>query len=131
MHGVSRKKVSEYGMQLREKQKIRRTYGLMESQFAATFDRASRVRDMPTGEAMLQLLELRLDNVCYRLGFGVSRPQARQLLLHGHITVNGKKVNICLLYTSYLHVQGRDHRPRGPQERRRRRSAGLRLVALG
>jgi small subunit ribosomal protein S4 len=94
MHGVSRKKVSEYGMQLREKQKIRRTYGLMESQFAATFDRASRVRDMPTGEAMLQLLELRLDNVCYRLGFGVSRPQARQLLLHGHITVNGKKVNI-------------------------------------
>ena len=81
MHGVSRKKVSEYGMQLREKQKIRRTYGLMESQFAATFDRASRVRDMPTGEAMLQLLELRLDNVCYRLGFGVSRPQARQLLL--------------------------------------------------
>ena len=78
MHGVSRKKVSEYGMQLREKQKIRRTYGLMESQFAATFDRASRVRDMPTGEAMLQLLELRLDNVCYRLGFGVSRPHHRQ-----------------------------------------------------
>ena len=94
MHGVSRKKVSEYGMQLREKQKIRRAYGLMEAQFAETFNRAARVRDMPTGEALLMLLELRLDNVCYRLGMGASRAQARQLLLHGHITVNGKKLNI-------------------------------------
>lgn len=93
-HGQSRKKVSQYGMQLREKQKMRRAYGLLEKQFAAIFEKASRVRNMPTGEAMLQLLELRLDNVAYRLGFGTSRAQARQFVTHNHILVNGKKANI-------------------------------------
>lgn len=93
-HGVSRKKVSEYGLQLREKQKMRRAYGMLEKQFAHTFVRAAKIRNMPTGEALLMLLELRLDNVCYRLGFGNSRPQARQLVTHGHITVNGKRVDV-------------------------------------
>jgi len=93
-HGASRKKVSEYGLQLREKQKMRRAYGLLEKQFRDTFNRASEVRNMPTGEALLMLLELRLDSVCYRLGFGNSRPQARQFVTHGHFTVNGKRVDI-------------------------------------
>jgi len=93
-HGQSRRKSSEYGLQLREKQKMRRAYGLMEKQFRLYFDKARRVHDMSTGEALLQLLELRLDNVAYRLGFGASRPQARQLVLHGHILVNGRRVNI-------------------------------------
>jgi len=93
-HGQSRKKVSQYGMQLREKQKMRRAYGLLEKQFAAIYEKASRVRNMPTGEAMLQLLELRLDNVAYRLGFGTSRAQARQFVTHNHLLVNGKKANI-------------------------------------
>ena len=93
-HGQGRRKVSEYGMQLREKQKMRRAYGLLEKQFRSYFDKASRVKGITTGEALLQLLELRLDNVAYRLGLGVSRPQARQLVLHGHVEINGKRVNI-------------------------------------
>ena len=93
-HGVSRKKVSEYGLQLREKQKMRRAYGMLEKQFQHTFEKAAKVRNMPTGEALLMLLELRLDNVVYRLGLANSRPQARQLVTHGHITVNGKRVDI-------------------------------------
>ena len=93
-HGAARKKMSEYGLQLREKQKVRRAYGLLEGQFRRTFDRAANIRGAVTGEALLQLLELRLDNVAYRLGFGDSRAQARQLLLHGHLLVNGKKINI-------------------------------------
>ncbi|NLY83896.1 MAG: 30S ribosomal protein S4, partial [Acholeplasmataceae bacterium] len=79
-HGASRRKLSEYGMQLREKQKMRRTYGLLEGQFRTYFEKARRMRDMSTGEALLQLLEMRLDNVAYRLGFGESRAQARQLV---------------------------------------------------
>jgi small subunit ribosomal protein S4 len=93
-HGASRKKVSDYGMQLREKQKMRRTYGVLEGQFRTMFEKARRMRELSTGEALLQLLELRLDNVAYRLGFGESRAQARQLVLHGHLLINGKKVNI-------------------------------------
>jgi small subunit ribosomal protein S4 len=93
-HGLSRKKVSEYGLQLREKQKMRRAYGMLENQFRHTFERAAKIRNMPTGEALLMLLEMRLDNVCYRLGFGNSRPQARQMVTHGHIAVNGKRVDI-------------------------------------
>ena len=93
-HGQARqRKMSEYGQQLREKQKARRAYGLMESQFRKTFDRASNMKGI-TGDNLLQLLEIRLDNVIYRAGFGASRPQARQLVRHGHITVNGQKVNI-------------------------------------
>lgn len=93
-HGLSRRKLSEYGMQLREKQKMRRAYGLLENQFRTYFDRARHQRGVNTGEALLSLLEMRLDNVAYRLGFGESRPQARQMVLHGHIRVNGKKVNV-------------------------------------
>jgi small subunit ribosomal protein S4 len=93
MHGVSRKKPSQYGVQLREKQKARHMYGLMESQFRKTFEKAARMRGI-TGENLLVLLERRLDNVVYRLGIGESRPQSRQLVGHGHILVNGKKVDI-------------------------------------
>ncbi|MDL2225184.1 30S ribosomal protein S4 [Eubacteriales bacterium OttesenSCG-928-M02] len=92
-HGVSRRKPSQYGIQLREKQKTRRAYGVLEKQFARTFDRAARMKGV-TGENLLSLLERRLDNVCYRLGFGESRAHARQLVNHGHITVNGRKVDI-------------------------------------
>lgn len=92
-HGQGRKKVSEYGLQLREKQKARRYYGILESQFRKYFDMAVK-REGITGENLLQILELRLDNVVYRMGLGVSRKEARQLVRHGHFTVNGKKVNI-------------------------------------
>ena len=97
-HGRARaKKLSEYGIQLREKQKTRRAYGVLESQFRKYYDKAVREKGV-TGENMLRLLELRLDNVAYRLCLGDSRAQARQMVTHGHITVNGKKVDIA----SYL-----------------------------
>jgi len=92
-HGQSRKKVSEYGIQLREKQKVRRIYGVQEKQFRAYFAKAERQKGI-TGENLLRLLELRLDNVVYRLGMASSRIDARQLVRHGHFTVNGRKVNI-------------------------------------
>lgn len=93
-HGQSRaRKQSEYGLQLREKQKCRRAYGVLESQFRKYFTMASNMRGV-TGENMLCLLERRLDNVIYRIGFGESRPMARQMVQHGHILVNGKKVDI-------------------------------------
>ncbi len=93
VHAKGRKKTSEYGLQLREKQKAKRTYGMLEKQFRGYFDKANNMKGV-VGENMLQLLERRLDNIVYRLGFGDSRAQARQLVNHGHITVNGKKVNI-------------------------------------
>lgn len=92
-HGQSRKKLGNYGMQLREKQKAKRIYGLLEAQFRKTYDEADRLKGK-TGENLLVLLERRIDNVVYRLGFAGSRPEARQLVRHGHFTVNGKKVNI-------------------------------------
>ena len=92
-HGAARKKVSEYGLQLREKQKVRRAYGLLEKQFANTYEKAERSKQQ-TGFALLQMLELRLDNVVYRMGIGSSRAEARQIVTHGHITVNGRKLNI-------------------------------------
>lgn len=92
-HGQNRKKVSEYGLQLREKQKARRYYGVLESQFEGYFETAERKQGM-TGENLLRILETRLDNVVYRLGLASSRAEARQLVVHGHYTVNGKKVNI-------------------------------------
>lgn len=92
-HGQGRKKVSEYGIQLREKQKARRIYGVLEKPFRNYFERAEHQGGV-TGENLLRLLERRLDNVIYRLGLGASRVEARQLVLHGHFTVNGKKVNI-------------------------------------
>lgn len=92
-HGQGRKKLSEYGIQLREKQKARRYYGVLESQFRHYFELANKKAGV-TGDNLLSILESRLDNVVYRLGFGTSRPEARQLVIHGHFTVNGKKVNI-------------------------------------
>jgi len=92
-HGTSRKKVSEYGQQLREKQKAKRIYGILETQFRNYFETADRIPGI-TGENLLRLLELRLDNTAYRLGFGRSRTEARQIVRHNHVTVNGKKVNI-------------------------------------
>lgn len=92
-HGQSRKKVSEYGLQLREKQKARRIYGVLEKQFRGYFEKADRQKGI-TGENLLIMLERRLDNVVYRLGYASSRVEARQLVRHGHFTVNGKKVNI-------------------------------------
>lgn len=92
-HGQGRKKVSEYGKQLRTKQFAKRYYGVLEGQFRKYFERAEKMSGV-TGENLLSLLESRLDNVAYRLGYGTSRAQARQMVLHGHVTVNGKKVNI-------------------------------------
>lgn len=100
-HGQGRKKITEYGVQLREKQKARRIYGVLESQFRRYFAKAAREKGI-TGERLLQLLELRLDNVVFRCNFADSRPQARQLVRHGHFTVNGKRVNI----PSYLVKEG-------------------------
>ena len=101
-HGDRRRKLTEYGTQLREKQKTKRYYGVMERQFANYFDMATKVKGMTTGEALLQILERRLDNVVYRLGFAMSRAEAKQLVNHGHFTVNGKKVNL----PSYLIKEG-------------------------
>ncbi|HLP15558.1 MAG TPA: 30S ribosomal protein S4 [Bacteroidota bacterium] len=93
-HGQSRRaKISEYGIQLREKQKIRRMYGLLETQFRNYFEKALRTTGK-TADALVKLLERRLDNVIYRMGFAPSRKTARQLILHGHFTINGLPVNI-------------------------------------
>jgi len=92
-HGQARPKFSEYSIQLREKQKLRRMYGVLEAQFRRYFEAADRTRGV-TGETLLQLLERRLDNVVYRLGFATSRAEARQLVGHGHFRVNGRKVDI-------------------------------------
>src|SRR5215217_7533933 len=92
-HGRGRQKQSEYRLQLREKQKARRYYGVLERQFANYYEKASRQAGV-TGENLLRLLEARLDNVLVRLGFAASRRQARQLILHGHWTINGRRVNV-------------------------------------
>jgi small subunit ribosomal protein S4 len=93
-HGRARKqKMVGYGVQLREKQKVKRTYGVLENQFRRYFEAADRQKGI-TGDLLLQMLERRLDNVVYRIGFATSRPQARQLVRHGHFTVNGRKVDI-------------------------------------
>ncbi len=92
-HGQGRSKTSDYGVQLREKQKVKRLYGLIEKQFRNYFDRADRMKGV-TGENLLSLLERRLDNVVYRLGFASSRAEARQLVRHGHFSLNGRKATI-------------------------------------
>ena len=92
-HGQARPRISDYSLQLREKQKLRRIYGLQERQFRGIFERAERQSGV-TGEALLRLLETRLDNVVYRLGFGASRKEARQLINHGHLLVNGRKLSV-------------------------------------
>lgn len=97
-HGQGRSKNSAYGIQLREKQKVRRIYGILEKQFRGYFAEADRLKGV-TGENLLSLLERRLDNVVYRLGFASSRSESRQLVRHGHFTLNGKKVNIPSIQT--------------------------------
>ncbi len=92
-HGQKNVRISDYGRQLREKQKIRRTYGVLERQFRKTYQEASRRKGV-TGEMLLQLLERRLDSVAYRMGFGASRTEARQVVRHNAILVNGRRVNI-------------------------------------
>ena len=92
-HGQARVKVSSYGVQLREKQKVRRIYSILEKQFRSYFEKADRMKGV-TGENLLFLLERRLDNVVYRLGFASSRIEARLLVRHGHFTLNGRKANI-------------------------------------
>jgi len=92
-HGQGRAKVSDYGTQLREKQKVRRIYGVLEKQFRSFFVEAERMKGV-TGENLLFLMERRLDNIVYRLGFASSRTEARQLIRHGHFTLNGRKINI-------------------------------------
>jgi small subunit ribosomal protein S4 len=92
-HGQGRGKISDYGLQLREKQKVKRMYGILEKQFRGYFVRAERMRGV-TGTNLLVLLERRLDNVVYRLGFANSRAQSRQLVLHNHVLVDGRRVNI-------------------------------------
>jgi small subunit ribosomal protein S4 len=92
-HGQARVKVSSYGIQLREKQKVRRIYGILEKQFRGYFQEADRMKGV-TGENLLCLLEKRLDNIVYRMGFAASRSEARILVRHGHFKVNGRKVNI-------------------------------------
>ena len=93
VHGAARKKITEYGLQLREKQKVKRAYGLQEKQFRGYYEKANTMRGK-VGENMLSLLERRLDNVIYRMGIGASRAESRQIVNHGHITVNGRAVNI-------------------------------------
>ena len=106
-HGQRRTKLSEYGLQLREKQKVKRTYGVLESQFRRYFQKAASSKEV-TGSELLVLLERRLDNVVYLMGFADSRAQARQLVYHGHIRVNGRRVNI----PSFLIKQGDIVEPR-------------------
>src|SRR5207247_2413349 len=93
MHAQSRRKPSEFGIRLREKQKLRRIYGVLETQFKTYFRQAAKAKGV-TGVRLLQLLETRLDNVVYRLGFATSRKEARQMVLHGHVGINGHKVTI-------------------------------------
>ena len=92
-HGAARKRVTQYGTQLREKQKVKKAYGILEKKFREYYEEAERMKGV-TGENMLSLLERRLDNVVYRMGIGASRSECRQIVNHGHITVNGKRVNI-------------------------------------
>jgi len=93
-HGQDRKKQTEFALQLREKQRVRRTYGVLEKKFSLYMEEAAKQKKVPTGLRLLQLLETRLDNIVHRSGMVPSRAQARQLILHGHITVNGKKATV-------------------------------------
>lgn len=105
-----RQKLSDYGVQLREKQKVKRIYGILERQFRLYFERASRSKGV-TGEVLLQLLERRLDNVIFRLRFGTSRQEARQVVRHGFVKVNGKKVNIpsyCVSTGDVIEMKAKD-----------------------
>jgi small subunit ribosomal protein S4 len=114
-HGANKKKVSNYGVQLREKQKAKRIYGVLESQFRNYYEKAEHIKGI-TGENLLKLLELRLDNVAFRLGFGASRSEARQLVTHGHFLVNGKKVDIASYKVSVNDVISVCEKSRGSEK---------------
>ena len=114
-HGAAKKKVSNYGMQLREKQKAKRIYGILESQFRTYYKKAEHMRGI-TGENLLKLLELRLDNVAFKLGYGASRSEARQLVTHGHFLVNGKKVDIASYKVSVNDVISVCEKSRGTEK---------------
>lgn len=114
-HGASKKKLSNYGVQLREKQKARRIYGVLESQFRAYYEKADHMRGI-TGENLLVLLETRLDNVIYRLGYGASRSEARQLVNHGHFLVNGRKVDIASYKVSLNDIISVSEKSRGSEK---------------
>ncbi len=114
-HGADKKKISGYGVQLREKQKAKRIYGVLESQFRTYYEKAEHLRGI-TGENLLRLLELRLDNVVYRLGYGASRNEARQLVTHGHFLVNGKKVDIASYKVSVNDVITVSEKSRGSEK---------------
>lgn len=114
-HGQSRKKISGYGLQLREKQKARRIYGILEGQFRRYYEKAATMKGI-TGENLLKLLEMRLDNVAFRLGYGNSRNEARQLVTHGHFLVNGKKVDIASYKVSVNDVIAIDEKSRSTEK---------------
>jgi small subunit ribosomal protein S4 len=111
MHTFRRGKLTDYGIHLREKQKVKHYYGVFEAQFRKYFDRADRAKGN-TGKVLMSLLERRLDNVVHRLGFGQSRAQARQLVSHGHITVNGRRVNVASYLVRAGDVIGVKNRPK-------------------
>ncbi len=111
-HGQGRKKTSEYGLQLRAKQKARRYYGVLERQFAHYFEMATKMKEGKKGENLLAILESRLDNVIYRLGWASSRAEARQLVVHEHFSINGKKVNIPSIFVRTEDVVSIDEKSR-------------------
>ena len=114
-HGQGRKKISEYGLQLRAKQMTKRYYGVLESQFRHYYELAEK-REGKTGEALLAILESRLDNVIYRLGFASSRAEARQLVVHGHFTVDGRRVNVPSYLTKVGQVISISEKSRGNEK---------------
>ncbi len=114
-HGQGRKKLSNYGLQLREKQKAKRIYGVLEGQFRTYYEKAERIKGI-TGENLLKLLELRLDNVVYKLGYGDSRNEARQLVNHGHFLVNGHRVDIASYRLSVNDVITVSEKSRGTEK---------------
>ena len=114
-HGANKKKISGYGVQLREKQKAKRIYGVLESQFRSYYEKAESMKGI-TGENLLKLLEMRLDNVVFKLGYGASRNEARQLVTHGHFLVNGKKVDIASYKVSVNDVISVSEKSRGSEK---------------
>lgn len=114
-HGANKKKISNYGVQLREKQKAKRIYGVLESQFRTYYEKAENMKGI-TGENLLKLLEMRLDNVVFKLGYGASRNEARQLVTHGHFLVNGKKVDIPSYKVSVNDVISVSEKSRGSEK---------------
>ena len=114
-HGANKKKISNYGVQVREKQKAKRIYGVLESQFRTYYEKAENMKGI-TGENLLKLLEMRLDNVVFKLGYGASRNEARQLVTHGHFLVNGKKVDIASYKVSVNDVISVSEKSRGSEK---------------